>query len=229
MVGTKPAWEFARGADYVIANSRNVASHVSAASVEVVYPGIEIGREHAEPPGPPVIGFAGRLAPIKGVDDLIRAIAILRTELPEIGLEIAGDGPERGALEELVQSSGLDAHVTFLGWQSDLAPAFKRWAMFVQPSLSEGFGVSALEAMATGLPVIATAVGGIPELVVAGETGLLVPPRDPNRLAGALRELLRDRDRRSAFGANGRARVSTDFSVNRMVTEIEAIYDRLLR
>jgi glycosyltransferase involved in cell wall biosynthesis len=223
-----------RGADAVIAVCRAVAERVVGAQPLVVYSGIPI-PETARPPAPPggttaerIVGSAGRLLPLKGLVYLLRAIASLRVEFPNLVLEIAGSGPERATLEREAQTLGLSDGVRFLGWVEELAPVLARWEVFVLPSLEEGFPMAALEAMAAGLPVVASAVGGVPELVEDGRTGYLVPPRDPAALADRLRVLLLDPVQQRAFGAAGQARVRDHFSAERMVTRIAEIYDGLL-
>jgi glycosyltransferase involved in cell wall biosynthesis len=226
-VGTKPASSLAGGADYVIACSRDVAAHVEGVGVEVVYPGVEISPQDPPRTTDALVGYAGRLAAVKGVDDLLRAVPIVRAHVPEARLEVAGDGPERAQLERLAHDLGVADRVAFLGWQDDVRSILRRWAVFAQPSLFEGFGVSALEAMAEGLPVVATDVGGLPELVLDGVTGSLVPAHDPARLAEALRMLLLDPAARARLGASARSRAAEHFSVPRMAAEVESVYDRL--
>jgi len=109
--------------------------------------------------------------------------------------------PERSTLEREVQLLGMGGKVRFLGWVEGLAPVLARWDVFVLPLLEEGAGLAALEAMAAGLPVIATAVGGIPEIVEDGRTGWLVPPGDPGALGERIHSLLRKPDTRRAMGA----------------------------
>jgi glycosyltransferase involved in cell wall biosynthesis len=159
---------------------------------------------------------------------LVRALAALRQEIPDVRLEIAGSGPERAAVECEVQSLGLAGSVVFLGWQHDLERVLPGWDVFVQPSLTDSFGIATLEAMAAGLPVVATGVGGLRELVEDGRTGWLVPPADPAALAKRLRDLALNPAQRRAMGMAGRERARAHFSVERMVAEIQKIYDELL-
>jgi glycosyltransferase involved in cell wall biosynthesis len=216
-------------ADQVVALSRAVASNVVGMTPRVVYYGIETpGQARQRRETPLLIGTASRLVPIKGVVYLIRALALLRQELSGVRLEIAGAGPERELLEEEAYRLGLCDVVSFVGWQRDIWPWLARWDVFVQPSLGEGFGMAALEAMAAGLPVVATAAGGLPELIEDGCTGYVVPPADVTALAGRLRDLLLDADRRRAMGAAGRARVRQQFSAGRMAADVTAIYDELV-
>lgn len=220
-------------ADAVIATSGAVARHAGCRGARVVYPGVPLSDRAAGMTRPArgraasVIGAAGRLVRLKGHADLLRAAALLRAGWPALRVEIAGEGPERPALQDEARRLGLEDRVTFLGWQTDISPALARWDVLVQPSLDEGFGLAALEAMAAGLPVVATRVGGLPEVVDEGSTGLLVPPADPASLAAALERLLRHPDLGSAMGAAGRERARAHFSVERMVAATSEVYASL--
>ncbi|MGA2631501.1 MAG: glycosyltransferase [Terriglobia bacterium] len=224
----------AQGADLVIAASQAVADRVVGTRARVVYAGAyvpsNVDRNLVAPRNGNVVvlGTAGRLVPIKGVVYLVRALAALRQEIPDVRLEIAGSGPERAAVECEVQSLGLAGSVVFLGWQHDLERVLPGWDVFVQPSLTDSFGIATLEAMAAGLPVVATGVGGLRELVEDGRTGWLVPPADPAALAKRLRDLALNPAQRRAMGMAGRERARAHFSVERMVAEIQKIYDELL-
>jgi glycosyltransferase involved in cell wall biosynthesis len=218
-------------ADEVVALSRAVAANVVGMTPSVVYHGIEPREEITRPrvvSQPTMLGVASRLVPIKGIVDLIRALALLRRDVEDIRLEIAGAGPEQTALQQEVRTLGLDNVVAFVGWQPDIWPWLARWDILVQPSHAEGFGMAALEAMAAGLPVVASSVGGLPELIEDGRTGYVVPPSDPATLAARLRHLVLHADLREAMGAAGRTRVRQHFGPQRMAAEIAAVYDRLL-
>jgi glycosyltransferase involved in cell wall biosynthesis len=199
---------------------------------QVVYHGVRIPEPNHPRQRPIdrriVLGVAGRLVPIKGVGCLLRALATLRHPFTHVQLEIAGAGPEEEALRHEAAALGVGDSVTFLGWQRDVWPLVGRWDVFVQPSLDEGFGMAALEAMAAGLPVVGTSVGGLPELIDDGRTGYVVPPSDATALAGRLRELLVDPERRREMGTAGRRRVRERFSAERMAGDIGGIYDQLL-
>jgi glycosyltransferase involved in cell wall biosynthesis len=214
------------GADLVVATSEAVAKWAGVGA-EVIYPGVDICK------APPEmrrgmghdLGVAGRLVPLKGTLHLIRALPMVRAEVPGVRLEIAGSGPEEEALRDEAHRLGLDGCVRFLGWQEDIP--FHRWDVFVIPSLEEAFGVAALEAMAAGLPVVASAVGGLTELVQAGKTGWLFPPADINALAGRLVSLLLSPEERFKMGAAAWTRANM-FTTKRMSEQIERLYRRLL-
>ncbi len=198
------------------------------ASFEIVHYGIAAGAEPPPPPGAPRLAVVGRLVPIKGHDVLLRALASVRERLPAATLEIAGDGALEPGLRATVARLGLDDAVTFLGRVSPAAPVIERAEVVVVPSFGEGFGMVALEAMERGRAVVASAVGGLPEIVEPGRTGLLVPSGDPGRLAAALVELASDPGRTAAMGIAGRARALEEFSQERCTARIEALYGTAL-
>jgi glycosyltransferase involved in cell wall biosynthesis len=166
----------------------------------------------------------GRLIPIKGHLVLLRAFRDARAEIPALELEIAGRGPLEPALRAYARELGIEGSVRFLGQVNPIQVALERTAISVVPSLGEGFGMVALEAMERGRPVIASAIGGLPEIVADGRTGLLVPPDDPAALADAIVELATDRARAAALGAAGRARALEEFSQERCTDRIEDLY-----
>jgi glycosyltransferase involved in cell wall biosynthesis len=228
--GTLSAQAPIQGADLVIAISHAVAKQVVGAQTRVIYTGVVPPRRSA--PGKVkngrVLGTACRLVAIKGIIHLIRAMALLRGEFPELRLEIAGEGPDRPMLEMEVHALGLNDQITFLGWRPDISLVMLGWDIFVMPSLAEGLGIAVLEAMAHGLPVVGSAVGGLREVVVDGETGLLLAPADPQALAQQLSTLLRNPEKRCAMEAAALNRVNEHFSATRMVTEISNVYDEML-
>ena len=176
-----------------------------------------------------VIGAIGRLGRVKGVEYLLRAAAKVILKNPDAAFLIVGDGSQRGALEQLARSLHISHRVVFTGQRDDVPELLAVMDVLVLPSLYEGLPNAVLEAMAAGKPVIATRVGGTPEAVEDGVTGLLVPPRDPEALAEAIIALLQDQERAEAMGRAGRARVEKHFSVERMVQETEALYEELIR
>jgi glycosyltransferase involved in cell wall biosynthesis len=171
---------------------------------------------------------AANLVHRKGVDVLLAAYAGLASrECTE--LWIAGDGPERASLEAASARLGVAERVRFLGQRSDVPDLLEACDVFVLPSRLEGLGVAALEAMARSRPVIASAVGGLAETVVAEETGLLVPPGDAAQLAAALARLIADPALARRLGAAGAARVAEHFLAGQMVAAYESLYREILR
>ncbi|MCK4413482.1 MAG: glycosyltransferase [Candidatus Eisenbacteria sp.] len=176
-----------------------------------------------------VVGIVSRLTEQKGVADGIDAFAAVASSNPQASLLIAGDGPARRSLERHAEALGPRARVRFLGWRTDSRAVIAALDLLIAPSLREGFGLGVLEAMARGVPVLATRVGGIPEIVIDGETGLLVPPADPRALAGGLGRLLADPALRTQLGAAGLDRARGYFSLERMADQTLAVYDEFSR
>jgi glycosyltransferase involved in cell wall biosynthesis len=172
----------------------------------------------------PLTGTVSRLDPVKGVDYLLRAFAQVR----DGQLVVIGDGPERTTLHALADGLGLTGRVHWAGYRSDVPKLLPALDIFVQPSLHEGLPNAVLEAMAAGLPVVATKVGGTPEAVLDGVTGVLVPARDPVALAEAITALHHDPDQRHRLGQAGVERVEQNFSVEHMARQTQALYDRML-
>lgn len=172
-----------------------------------------------------LVGMIGRLTEQKGFVYGLRAFATLET-VPDAHLVIAGEGPLRAELER--EAARLDAQkrVHFLGWRKDVPGIMAALDIFLMPSLWEGFGLVMLEAMAAQLPIIGSAVSAIPEVVLDGQSGILVPPRDVEGLRAALETLLRDHALRKHLGLIGQDRLETDFSAARMVEETLAIYHK---
>ena len=171
------------------------ARELGAARVELIPSGVELPREVCEEATPPEVLYAGRLSPEKGVEELVAATA-------GMNLVVAGDGPLR---DRVPAALGFVPH-------DELQHLYARAAVVACPSRREGFGVACLEAMAHGRPVVATNVGGLRDLVVDGETGIVVPPRDPEALRLALQALLADPHLRRRLGAAGRRRAQERFS-----------------
>ncbi len=171
-----------------------------------------------------LVGSVCRLIEQKGLVYALRGFAAVAGEVPQAHYVLAGDGPLRPALEAEARALGVGERVHFLGWRDDAHAVFAALDVFLAPSLWEGFGLVFLEAMAHGLPVISTTVSAIPETVVDGETGWLVPPRDAEAIARALRAALTDPQVRRARGANGRERLETQFTVEAMAERTLAVY-----
>jgi len=219
--------------DHVFANSRWVADRLRAEGVRVdgwVHNGVP-QRGRRPPLGErPVVGYAGRLVPKKGVDTLLAALAGLRGRVPEARLVIAGDGPERSRLERMARTLGVGGAVDFLGHldalelERAMAPA---WVQAIPSRWEEPFGLVAAEAMMRGTAVVASAAGGLSEQVVEGETGYRVPAGDAPALAGALARILGDRDHAERLGAAGRRHALTHFTLDaytdRIVAMLEAV------
>lgn len=187
--------------------------------------GTAVRRELGIPDGDLLVGMVCRLTEQKGVTYGLQAFAKLKPDFPNAHLLIAGDGPLRADLEAQARSLGINAR--FLGWRQDASQVLAALDVFLMPSLWEGFGLVALEAMAQQVPIVASAVSAIPEVVADGESGILVPPRDVEGLATALRALLSDHSLRRYMGLVGEDRLETHFSVARMVDETLAIYERI--
>lgn len=184
-------------------------------------------KEMGVPAEGPVIGTVGRLVPIKGHAWLLRAAPRVLAEFPHATFVFIGEGPLSGQLQQLAKELGITGHVMFLGARQDVPKCLAALDLFVFPSLNEGMGRALIEAMAAGLPVVATGVGGIPDIVVDGESGVLVPPKDAVALADAVRDMLRDPDRRRAYGEAAKKRVDDRFDVEAMVRKIERLYDEV--
>ena len=207
-----------------------------AEKVEVIYYGLdEPPRAWGENPptplphgAPRVLLAVCRLAEQKGVDVAVRALAAVRREHPEAVLVVLGEGSERAALERLAADLDVAEAVFLPGRAGDVAKWLRRAELLVHPVRWEGFGLALLEAMLAELPVVASAVSSVPEIVVGGETGLLVPPNDPTALAAAIARLLSDSELAERLGSAGRARARSEFSVERMARQTLAVYERAL-
>jgi sugar transferase (PEP-CTERM/EpsH1 system associated) len=191
----------------------------------------EASNEPWNAPSAFVIGSVGRLQDVKDQATLIDAFARLRNMLPEerhrLRLVLVGDGPLRGQLAQRIADAGLQDCAWLAGPRSDVAPPMRSFSLFALSSIAEGTPVTMLEAMASGLPVVSTAVGGIPDLVLDGASGALVPPGDPQRLAEALATYVVDEERTRLHGAAGRARIEQKYSVAAMLAHYVDLYDGL--
>jgi glycosyltransferase involved in cell wall biosynthesis len=170
----------------------------------------------------------GRLIPIKGHVVLLRAFAAAKRHVPALELEVAGRGPLEPALRALARELGVADSVRFLGYVSPIQDAIERAAIVVVPSMGEGFGMVALEAMERARPVIAAEIGGLGELVRDGETGLLVPPGEADPFARAIVALARDLGRAREMGRAGRRRALADFLEERCIARTELLYENAL-
>jgi glycosyltransferase involved in cell wall biosynthesis len=220
-----------RAATKVVANSpaaRAILERegVATESIAVIPNGVDCAAFPARRARRPIrtVLTVANLRPEKSHETLISAAAALAGDLPELRFRIAGDGPRRAALEALVRDRGLTSRVEFLGHREDIPSLLADADVFVLPSRSEAFPNSAIEAMAAGLPVVASATGGLVDLVDHARTGLLVPPGDSARLALALRRLAADPARAAAMGEAGRDDVRQRYSFERMVDGFQSLY-----
>lgn len=233
--------------DQVIAVSDAVrktfpSSRMGASKVVTIYNGVDTRRFDPEKVSPSgledlqfsedtiVLAMIGTLDKNRGHSCLLRAFRKLKSEdVWNLKVVIAGQGPEEQALKSYSKEAGIAKDVHFLGFRLDIPEILKKASILVMPTLSyESFGMAAAEAMAMGVPVIGAQVGAIPDLVVHGQTGLLVPPGDEEALCNALRYLIDRPDLRRLMGQNGRARILEMFSLDRSIEQIERVFLTLL-
>ncbi len=174
------------------------------------------------------VGLVGRLAPEKGVDIFLEAVSRLAPNYPKVEFVVAGDGPERAELAALLDKLNLHDHATLLGQQTDMPAFYRSLDVMVSASRQEGLPMALLEGMAHSLPIVATAVGEVPQVVVNGGTGFLVEPGSPEALARSIETLLHNEGLRERFGQAGRQRVLEVFSAQRMTADYVAVYRRAL-
>jgi len=215
-----------------------IADGIPAARAVTIHEGIDLGRVAAAPAADlhadlwlphhaPIVGNVAALVPHKGQRHLIEAAAIVTKKVPDARFVIAGEGELRAVLERQIKDHRLEKHVFLAGFRPDILSVHKAFDIFVMSSVTEGLGTSLLDAMACGKPIVATRVGGMPEVVIDGLTGLLVAPRDHEAMADAIVTLLRDDALRTRMGAAGQVRVREKFSAERMVQDTLALYQRV--
>lgn len=228
-----------RRVDGVVAISRTIRDLLIGAGVEpgkirLIHSGIDPRRYEWQADkslrgnGATVVGCLAGLQERKGHRFLLQAAALLKSRGLSLRYRIAGDGPLREQLEQLTGRLGLGDDVRFVGFVADPAEFLAKIDLFVMPSLSEGLGVAALEAMAAGKAVIATKVGGLAESVLDGVTGILVPPQDPTALAHAIAKLVRAPSLAGEMGTQGQQRVMQHFTLAQMAQHNESFYYELL-
>jgi glycosyltransferase involved in cell wall biosynthesis len=211
------------------AKVRVVVNGVEVAALDAARPGPDVRRDLGLPEGAPVVGLVGRLDHWgKGHKELFAAMAQIR-ERHSVHALIVGGGRRLEEVRQAAADLGLADRVHFLGPRADVPDLLNAMDIFVLPSYSEGLSLALLEAMAAGKPVIATAVGGTPEVVTDGVNGLLIPPRDAGALAGALERLLADPAWAKELGAHARAHVRERYSLDRLGREMNEIYEQLAR
>jgi glycosyltransferase involved in cell wall biosynthesis len=175
-----------------------------------------------------IAGTTGSLHPVKGMHFLLLAMEQVIKRIPNFKLIIAGTGDLEQDLKQQAICLGIEKNVLFLGFRSDIPDLLNLFDIYVCSSISEGLSLSILEAMATGKPVVATEVGGNHELINPDENGFLVPPADPAALAKKIIILAENRELRERLGRNGRAMVETKFSLEKMITEYQILYEKLI-
>ena len=212
-----------------------IDSGIDPARVGTIYEGVDLSRIDGLPAAESVVEenavsvvTVAQMTAEKGHSWLIRAAAQVLPHFDRLRFVLVGDGPLRSRLQRLTRQLGLDSRFRFLGFRTDADALMKTFDIFCLPSLSEGLSSSILTAMAQALPVVATAVGGTPELVREGETGLLVRPADSGSLAKALRQLVESPAERRQMGQAGRRRIVRDFTLDRKLDNFERLYRELL-
>lgn len=226
--------------DVVVAVSHDAADvcrgieRIPERKIRVIHNGIDLQRfvPHQEVTSERVLRaiHVARIAdPPKDHATLLRAVRLVVDQIPSFQLEIVGDGPSRPEIEFLCGQLDLRENVTFSGFRSDVAKRLSKSGLAILSSLTEGLSITLLEAMAMGLPVVATNVGGNKEVVVHDETGLLVPPRQPSLMASAILEFIRSPAGAAEMGRSGRRRVETRFGLPNVARQYEELYASLLR
>lgn len=186
-------------------------------------------RSLGVPVDEPVVAIVGRLAPVKNHDLFLRAAALVVSRIPRVSFVIVGEGELEPALRKQVSELNLGRHVVFAGYRADIPAVLGAVDLLVSTSQNEGFGLTLIEAMAAGCAVVATAVGGIPEVIADGRTGILVPPADAAASAEAWLRLLSDPRARASLGAAAEREAVQRFDVRETVRRLEARYAALLR
>ena len=228
--------------DRLIAVSRSIVEKLrhegrDTAPISLIHNGVDLERydhqgpcctlreEYGLPAEGPIVGVVARLEPEKGHPTLLEAWTSVAAAVPDATLMIVGEGSRRAALEAMAAELGVADRVVFTGRRDDVPAVTAALDVAVLPSYREALGLTVLEAMALSRPVVASEVGGIPEMIEDGRTGLLVPPRDPDALAAAIIRLLRDHPLADTLGRNGHDMVHERFCIELMVRAVEAIYD----
>jgi glycosyltransferase involved in cell wall biosynthesis len=218
---------------------RLVSDGIPSRKVEVVHEGVDVervaaarsGNVHAAlflPTHAPIVGNVGALVAQKDHHTLIEAAALVVRDVPDTRFVILGEGELRPALEDHIRQKHLERHVFLAGFRADVLELLKDFDVFALSSMHEGMCTSLVDAMAAAKPAVATAVGGVPEVLADGDTGFLVPAKDHHALAERIVRLLRDEELRRQMGAAGLARARRLFTVERLVEETAAVYEGLI-
>jgi glycosyltransferase involved in cell wall biosynthesis len=186
---------------------------------------VEARRRLGLPQSTPIVAIVARLVPVKNISLFLRALAIVNEPVLAV---IVGDGEERAALEAHTKALGIELRVRFLGWQRDIAAVYAAADIVALTSLNEGSPVSLIEAMAAGRAVVSTAVGGVPDVVTDGVSGVLVPSGDAEELAGVISALLREPERRHRLGQAARQAAYPLYDVSRLLTDVTRLYQSLV-
>jgi N-acetyl-alpha-D-glucosaminyl L-malate synthase BshA len=248
LVGTEPS--FRRVVKFAIEQSdgvtavshylkqRTIEEFEIKREIRVIYNFVELDRPDRNrdacsrlafaPEGEKILMHASNFRPVKRVGDVVRIFARVRERIP-VKLLLIGDGPERPHIQQLVKEMGLSSDVHFLGEQDQLEPLFFCTDLFLLPSEQESFGLTALEAMNCSVPVVAADVGGLPEVIVHGETGYLLPVGDIEGMAAKAVELLNDPARHSLFRKQARRRAERHFDAHSIIPQYEDLYEHLLK
>lgn len=236
-------WKHRQVACYICASEAIrailLADGIPATRTVTVHEGIDVehvdaapaANVHAEfwlPTHAPLVGNVGALVPHKGQRHLVDAAPLVLREEPDVRFVIVGAGELEDALKRQIREHQLEKHVMLAGFRPDVLSLHKGFDIFAMSSVTEGLGTSVLDAMACAKPVIATRAGGLPEMVIDEETGVLVPPRDHDAMAQAIVRLVRDPELRRRLGEAGRARVCAHFTAERMVRATLGVYERLV-
>jgi len=225
-----------RRADCVVVVSHDMARKVAregvpTAKIQVIHNACLVEPEGNAPPldaeAPPMVGVIGRLSPEKGVDLALQVHRIVARHLPTARLLVVGEGPEQVALKNHAERLGISPSVGWLGYREDVEEVYRQLAVLLIPSRSEGLPNVALEAMGYGVPVVATSVGGIPEVVNDGESGLLAPSGDAEALAHRVLCILKDPSLRRRLGQRARQEMASRFSLETRLRALRGIYERV--
>ena len=236
--GWKAKWQFRianRLTQQIVGVSRDAATLCRADDPQskdkiiAIWNGINLARfKYVGPKLIPTAISVARLSKEKDFPTLIEAVRQVLPHVPDFRLQIVGDGPERATIEQMIRELNLGNHIELFGERQDVPALLAQAGFFVSATRTEGVSLTLLEAMAVGLPIVTTAVGGNPEVVVDGHTGRLVPDGNPTALARVIIEMCAERDSWTLLGLLGRQRVEENFDIQKMIASYEALYAKLL-